>query len=201
MEYLCRKASRHLAERLTVIPYTPIWAKSFEQESHRVKQQLGTKILGIEHIGSTSIPGMSAKPIIDIDILIPNFSQLPHLITDMDSLDYVYKGECGIPGREYFKRLGFHVHMMRFDNEEHLKKLVFLEYLKQHPDTQSEYVGLKVQLAKKWFEAENGPFYYNQDKTEFILSVLEKAGWHSEQVRSRALQSVIDKYQIKTMIK
>ncbi|KAJ1816462.1 hypothetical protein LPJ75_002014, partial [Coemansia sp. RSA 2598] len=119
------------------------------------------------------------------------------LISDMDSLQYVYKGQCGIAGREYFKRLGFHVHMMRYDSDEHLKKIVFLEYLRGHPEAQNEYVRLKTELAKKWFETVNGPFHYNKDKTEFILGILDKAGWNGEEVRKKTLQSVIEKYNIK----
>ncbi|KAJ1936504.1 hypothetical protein EC988_008179, partial [Linderina pennispora] len=107
---------------LVVVEYDPKWAEQFADEAHRIRDAIGPYILDVEHVGSTSIPGLAAKPIIDIQVVVADFSQLAQCIPAMQQLGYRYKGLYGIVGREYFKRPLYHVHMVQKGNGEYTRK-------------------------------------------------------------------------------
>ncbi|KAJ1898024.1 hypothetical protein LPJ66_003009 [Kickxella alabastrina] len=175
--HFLRTRQRKYIEPLVVCDYNPIWAANFKLEQQNIHKAIGSLVVSIGHIGSTSIPGMAAKPIIDIEILVNDFSQLNQCIQGMDHINYVHKGQCGIEGREYFRKLGYHAHMVQVGSDEHLRKKMFLDYLRNNEDARNEYVELKRSLAKKWFERINGQYHYNLEKTGLILDILGRAGW------------------------
>ncbi|KAJ2308396.1 hypothetical protein IWW55_000461 [Coemansia sp. RSA 2706] len=165
---------------LEVVDYDPNWATMFEHERHRIDQALGPLLHDIEHVGSTSIPGLAAKPIIDMQLVVLTFNGLPRCIEQMTKLGYTYLGTYGIEGREYFKRLGFHAHMVQINNDEFSRKRLFLEHLRTHPDARAEYAALKRHLADKWAAHPDALQRYNLGKTDFIMGALTAAGWDPE---------------------
>ncbi|KAJ2785725.1 hypothetical protein GGI15_001817 [Coemansia interrupta] len=189
MALYLRRAPRHIAEPLYVIDYKPEWATIFTKESARIKKRCQRKIIGIDHIGSTSIPGLAAKAIIDIAVLVKDWQLMPLICENLDEIGYMYKGDCGREGREYFTRIGFHVHLMRYDAPHYLRQLAFAECLRNSQETRDNYAELKRMLAKKWFEKPSEGLEYNKDKEGFILDVLDRAGWGDE-MQARILKQV-----------
>ncbi|KAI8320047.1 UPF0157-domain-containing protein [Martensiomyces pterosporus] len=171
------KDIENFIEPMEVVDYDPRWADIYAQESKRIRDAIGAYVLDVEHVGSTSIPGLAAKPVIDIQIVVKDFSQLTECIEGMRSAGYFYKGLCGIEGREYFKKPYFHAHMVQIGNDEYTRKKLFLNYLREHEDARREYGELKKRLAVKWVGKPNYALEYNVDKTEFIMGTLAKAGW------------------------
>ncbi|KAJ1999170.1 hypothetical protein GGI04_004687 [Coemansia thaxteri] len=162
---------------MEVVEYNPSWATMFASERDRITSAIGEHIISVEHIGSTSIPGLAAKPIIDMHIVVKDFDQLAQCVDGMTGIGYIYKGLFGIEGRQYFKRPLFHAHMVQHGNDAYMRHTLFLKYLREHESTLKEYAELKKGLAIKW--AGNAKFHqgYCDDKTEFIMGVLEQAGW------------------------
>ncbi|KAJ2160335.1 hypothetical protein GGF46_002328 [Coemansia sp. RSA 552] len=165
---------------LEVVDYDPQWPVQFAAEQERIQQALGKYALGVEHVGSTSIPGLAAKPIVDIQIVVSSFQHLAQCIQEMQAIGYTYLGQNGVEGREYFARPRFHCHMVELDNDEYTRKRLFLGYLRDHPHAREEYAELKRRLARKWANRPNGRHSYNADKTPFIMDILAKAGWNPE---------------------
>ncbi|KAJ2870279.1 hypothetical protein H4R27_003357 [Coemansia aciculifera] len=163
-----------------VIDYDPVWAKVFSDEHDLILSVIGQYVMKVEHVGSTSIPGLAAKPIIDIQVVVQDFNNLSQCVEGMTRIGYSYKGLCGIEGREYFKRPRFHVHMVQIDNDEYTRKTLFLQYLREHKNVCQEYADLKKRLAIKWAGHPSAHLEYNYDKTEFIMGVLARAGWNPE---------------------
>src|SRR5215217_7868021 len=87
-----------------VVSYSPDWQRMFQEEQGRIQAAVGDYILEIRHIGSTSVPGLSAKPIIDIGVAVASFDEAIRCVEPLVSLGYIYRGENGIPRRHYFIR-------------------------------------------------------------------------------------------------
>ena len=118
--------------QIQLSPYEPGWQILFLEERDRLQASIGEYILDIQHIGSTSIPGMPAKPILDIGIAVTNFEEAVRCIPPMEKLGYRYKGENGIPRRHYFVKgdpRTFHVHMVEIESEGWRSNLLFRDYL------------------------------------------------------------------------
>ena len=97
---------------ITVLPYDPAWKQAFEDIRAELSEALGGLCTGIEHVGSTAVPGLSAKPTIDIDVMISDRSQLDVVIKALGLIGYIHEGDLGITGREAF----------RYEHKEHLMK-------------------------------------------------------------------------------
>ncbi len=157
-----------------LVPYSSEWKEYFEREKAALQSTLGEKILDIQHIGSTSIPGMPAKPIIDIAIAVDDFEDAKVCIPIIESLGYEYKGEFGIPHRHYFVKGNprlFHIHMSEITSIEWQNTIQFRDYLRAHPGAAQEYADLKQQLALKYPQDREA---YLEGKTEFVEGVLAK---------------------------
>ena len=89
--------------KVVVLPYNKAWKTEFEQIKGELWDAIGDLIIGIEHIGSTSVEGMSAKPCIDLDVVIADASRLPAVISGLEAIGYLHEGDLGIKGREAFK--------------------------------------------------------------------------------------------------
>lgn len=165
---------------IEVTPYNPHWPKMFEEEASRIKEVMGNNCLEIHHIGSTSVPGLDAKPIIDIIMVVRNpIDAIPSL----ESIGYPYKGEVNIPFRFYFSKetpIQVHLHMYEEGNSEIELNLLFRNYLRTHPETVTEYTTLKTDLLMKASSSEkkNSRFSgYALGKDAFIRAVLQQAGF------------------------
>lgn len=159
---------------ITVVDYDPRWPKMFEEDKEAIQRAIGPLGHGIEHVGSTSVPGLAAKPIIDI-MLGVNVDDLDHIIEPLRGIGYEYNPdwEISMPLRRYFRRLStdgtntHHLHAVAHGGEFWTRHLRFRDYLRAHPDKAREYGALKKTLAGQ----HQGSIDYTFAKTEFIRSV------------------------------
>ena len=141
--------------RVVVVPYDPAWMIDFQTEAERIRQGLQPLAVRIHHIGSTSIPGMPAKPIIDILLEVDDILALDARTARMQSLGYEAKGEFGIPGRRYFRRNNsdgvrtHHVHAFAAEVTDVVRHLAFRDYMIAHHSEAKLYANLKCQLAAR----------------------------------------------------
>ncbi|ATI53544.1 GrpB family protein [Bacillus cereus group sp. TH43LC] len=137
-----------------VVTHNEEWSKMFKEEATEINTIFGNEIINIHHIGSTAIPNIKAKPIIDILIEVKVLEQVDEFINGMEQIGYEYKGEFGIVGRRFFIKGGdnrsHHVHIFETGNEEIIRHLAFRDYMIAHPEEAQQYSNLKQTLAKKF---------------------------------------------------
>ena len=142
-----------MAGTLEVVPYSEAWPVAFEALKARVEPALGALCQRIEHIGSTSVPGLPAKPVIDIDVVIERDDQLEPVIGRLATVGYDFQGDKGVPGRYAFGPPpgvpDHHLYVCAEDNPELHRHLVFRDYLRRHPEQAAAYGELKQRLAKE----------------------------------------------------
>jgi GrpB-like predicted nucleotidyltransferase (UPF0157 family) len=163
--------------QLRLSPYETDWPLLFLAERERLCAALGESVqdIQIQHIGSTSIPGMPAKPILDIGVSVTNFEEAVCCIPLLEQLGYSYKGENGIPRRHYFVKgdpRTHHLHMLELASEEWKSHLLFRDYLRGNQEIAQAYAELKRQLAMR-FAADREA--YQTGKESFIKAVLQQA--------------------------
>lgn len=161
-----------------LVPYNPAWLRLFVVERCRIEAAVGRAgiDLKLEHTGSTSIPGVWAKPILDILAGASNTKTLQRAIAALQSIEYEYRGEQGIPGRHFFRRgepRQYHVHLTIIGSDFWRDHLAFRDYLRAHDDTAAAYGALKQVLAERYPRDRES---YIEAKTEFVEGVLRKAG-------------------------
>lgn len=136
-----------------VVPYSEAWPRDFEEIALRIRAALSGLLLRIEHVGSTSVPGLSAKPIIDIDAVIGDQSALGDVVSALEKIGYRYEGDLGIAGREAFKYEGedplpkHHLYVCPRDSAELKRHIAFRDYLLSHPGAAEEYGRIKEEGA------------------------------------------------------
>jgi len=158
---------------MTVVHYDPTWPKVYRAEAERITMVIGANLVAAHHIGSTAVPGLAAKPTIDILLVVQSLDTLDACNDTMLRLGYIAKGENGIEGRRYFQRLEgeqhlFHIHAFAVGHPEIARHLNFRDYLIAHPQTAQAYQDLKYTLAAQYREA---PAEFTAGKGEFIRSV------------------------------
>ncbi len=165
---------------IIIAPYDPRWPVLFEQEKQQLLKTLHQWSIVIEHIGSTAVPGLDAKPIIDIMIGLESLSCINHaFITALAQLGYEYvpEYEKEIPERRYFRKNSkeltrtHQIHIAQKESEFWRRHLVFRDYLRDHSGTMEEYSILKRQLARIYNDTQD----YARAKSDFIQKILEKA--------------------------
>jgi GrpB-like predicted nucleotidyltransferase (UPF0157 family) len=107
-----------MEDSIQVVDYDANWSIRFEQEKSQILNALGDAVLDIQHIGSTSVPGLAAKPIIDIVVGVEELPPSPTHIKALETLGYVYQGEAGIPGRHFFRKgmpRTHHLHLVKLE--------------------------------------------------------------------------------------
>lgn len=162
---------------IEVVPYNPEWKNEFEKLRGMINDYIGDLILSIEHVGSTSVEGLSAKPIIDIDVVISSYDQLPKIIERLSQFGYVHEGNLGVEGREAFKRtfddglIKYHLYVCPVDGRGYLEHIAFRDYLRSNETTRKEYELLKLELAERY---RNDIDNYCLNKTEFVRNILNK---------------------------
>ncbi len=152
--------------------YTAEWRPLFEEEKARLQAVIGQYVLDIQHIGSTAIPGMIAKPIIDIGIAVLDFEETRVCIGPIEHLGYEYRGEFGIPRRHYFVKgdpRTHHIHMNEIESRDWRDQIVFRDYLIQHAELAKEYAELKAELTRRFPTDRDA---YQDGKASFIDRVL-----------------------------
>ena len=168
--------------KITLVEYNPDWPKAFEQEYRLLLHTLEDSVAQIEHIGSTSVPGLVSKPIIDIMVGLADFSMADSLVPKIVNLGYTYfpEFEDVLPNRRFFKKLlggeaTHHIHMTEIGSEFWQRHLLFRNYLRCNRETAEEYASLKKELAKQDWEVSND---FAEAKTDFIKRVEEQAALH-----------------------
>ncbi|HEY5639925.1 MAG TPA: GrpB family protein [Dehalococcoidia bacterium] len=164
---------------IVIADYDPRWPAMYAEEGARISEAAGEWLLGIEHVGSTSVPGLAAKPIVDVMPGLRSLDDAPHVISAMEELGYQYipEYEDELPERRYFvrppgrgyrhKRL-FHIHAVETTSEFWRRHLAFRDYLRLHPETAAEYAALKRRLADEYGSDREG---YTEAKTGFITRI------------------------------
>ncbi|MDN4606173.1 GrpB family protein [Sporosarcina highlanderae] len=140
--------------KVEVVPFSEGWVLGFEKEAAKLLEIFGAEILEIHHIGSTSVHGLSAKPIIDIMPVVKDISQVGRYNNSMATIGYEAKGENGIRGRRYFQKGGnertHHVHIYGEGSLEIDRHLAFRNFLRVHPERSRVYGELKEKLSMRF---------------------------------------------------
>ena len=162
--------------KVEVCPYTDEWVVMFMEESKNLKQIFGNEIVAVHHIGSTSVHGIKAKPIIDIMLVVKDINAVVTFDHEMRNLGYEPKGENGIPGRRYFQKGGdnrtHHLHIFNDGSDQIERHLAFRDYLRVFPDVSKRYGDLKQELACEFpYDIES----YINGKEELVREIERKA--------------------------
>lgn len=156
-------------------PYSTTWRRKFNAEQRRLDTKLAPRRYRIEHIGSTAVPGLDAKPIIDIAIQIPCFRALKTWVKRLESAGYHYKGEYGLPGRHFFVRgspATHHLHLVTPETHHWNDWLLFRDFLQAHPDASERYRQTKQKLAVRFANNRNA---YTRAKTPLVEKLMHLA--------------------------
>ena len=160
-----------------IAEYSPDWPLVFEREAAAILEACSPWVTEVHHVGSTSVPGLAAKPILDMMPIAAGPAEGLEAVPRMTALGYLYDGESGIPGRFYFDgvvdgRTVAHVHMLPEGHPAASKHLVFRDHLRTHPDAAREYELLKRELASKY---RDDRCTYTDSKADFISAIIEAA--------------------------
>lgn len=174
-----------MTRKFEVVPYDPAWPKMFEEEAARIKQVLDEHCLEIHHIGSTSVPGLSAKEDLDILCIVDELSSS----LDLQSIGYLFKGEFNIPLRYFFSKntpySKVNLHVCEPGHGFIALNLCFRDYLRTHEEARVAYQALKYGIVSDSASFERGKHgfpKYTLEKNKFIKSVLDQAGFSGPMV-------------------
>ncbi|WP_274310281.1 GrpB family protein [Solibacillus daqui] len=157
--------------------YNVNWEKEIEYEKKRIVDVIGDKVVGIEHIGSTSIKELEAKPIIDIIVGVQDLDEVSNFVIPLSEIEYEYVHKPDFKDRRFFRKGLWgqgtcHLHICEINSSEWIEKLLFRDYLRLHPHVAKEYASLKKELASKYkFDRPT----YTKKKEPFIKTIIEIA--------------------------
>ena len=157
-----------------IVEYDPDWPPLFEQEKARIVSALGTGEEGVQHIGSTAVPSLGAKPVVDMMVGIPSIAQASKYVPPLEAIGYEGRGET-VPGALYIRKAGparFNLHMTAYGGAFWDDHLLFREYLRAHWDDSVEYEALKGELMSR---LAHDPPAYNDGKSDFIRGIVDRA--------------------------
>jgi GrpB-like predicted nucleotidyltransferase (UPF0157 family) len=164
------------SSRIVVSEYDDDWPALFERIAAPVRRALADLRAEVEHVGSTAVPGLAAKPVIDIDVVVRAADDMPKAIERVRPLGYVHQGDQGIAGREAFawppNGPRHHVYAVVAGSKAHADHIDFRDYLREHPNVADEYASLKRSLASRHADDRLG---YTEAKSQFIARVLAGA--------------------------
>lgn len=165
--------------KVTVLPYDEGWKADFKVIKKELEAGIGDLILGIEHVGSTSVVGLSAKPCIDIDVVIRDRSELDAVAAGLAAMGYIHEGDLGIRDREAFRYTDkphlqkHHLYVCPQDSEELRRHITFRDFLRSDPEAVREYGAVKERAAQLFPEDMDG---YIQYKSPCIQRLYAKCG-------------------------
>ena len=159
-----------------LVPYDPAWAALFAAEARRLHAALGPELpLALEHTGSTAVPGLAAKPILDLLGGYPPGTSVERYVAALVRAGYVHRGEQGIPGREFFRRgepRAYHLHLAEQNGAFWREHLAFRDALRAQPAVRDAYAGLKLELARRFPRDREA---YIEGKGAFVRRVVADA--------------------------
>ena len=137
-----------------VVPYDSAWKSDFEKIKAEIEGALGDLIVAIEHVGSTSVEGLSAKPCIDIDVVIEDYSVFDAVVLNLEKLGYIHEGDLGIKDREAFKYTSkphlkkHHLYVCPRSSQELHRHITFRDFLRGNPSAAQRYGCVKKRAAE-----------------------------------------------------
>ncbi|GGF23297.1 GrpB family protein [Hymenobacter cavernae] len=169
--------------KIEIVEYNPSWPTAFQELAQVYAAALGEWLIGIEHVGSTAVPGLAAKPVIDIDLVIQDQAVLPVLVAPLAALGYQHLGNRGVKEREAFKQLdenapyttpkrtwpAHHLYVCLAAGAGLTNHLSLRNYLRTHPEQAQAYAALKRDLARRFPYASE---QYVEGKTTFIGNII-----------------------------
>ena len=172
---------------IVLVPYDAAWPKAFAAEAARLRGAVSDLVVDFHHMGSTAIPGLIAKPVIDILAVVERVEALDSHRESFEALGYEVMGEFGIPGRRYFRkddasgRRTHHVHAFARGSSEIARHLDFRDYLHAHPSVAAAYAALKRRLA---IECGDDTRRYTEGKAAFVREIDARATrWKADRGR------------------
>ncbi len=157
---------------IEISEYNPDWPEQFAELRERLSRCLGDVAVAIEHVGGTAVPGLAAKPVIDIDVVIPLHAKVITSIGRLSRIGYVHQGNLGIQDRDAFTAPtggpAHHLYVCRRGSAALRNHLTLRDHLRQHPEDLAAYATLKRTLAEGCADVD----HYTRGKTDFILSIL-----------------------------
>ena len=170
-----------------VTDYNPAWPEAFEREAAALRAVFGDLLVAIHHVGSTAVPGLKAKPVIDIMPVVTDIRAVDALNGQMAALGYEAMGEGGLPGRRYFRKGGdvrtHNVHVYEQSNTAAIDRhLAVRDYLRRHPDAAAQYGEVKTALAQR---VNHDIEAYMDGKDGFVQALQRMAlAWYHSRKRS-----------------
>ncbi len=177
---------------IELVAYTPAWTTAYEREAARIREAAGEHVVALEHVGSTAVPGLAAKPIVDLLGGVERLADADAAVDALEAIGYDYcpAFEESLPQRRYFRRTvnghhTHHLHVVRRDSDFWDRHVRFRDCLREDPDLARAYEQLKRRLARDHTDDIDG---YTEGKTEFIERVLDgdRDGWVLDETRHDA---------------
>jgi GrpB-like predicted nucleotidyltransferase (UPF0157 family) len=171
-----------VADRIEIHDWSPLWAEAFRARAARLRDSLGPLALRIDHVGSTSIPGMAAKPVIDIQVSVAGFEPMAPIEAAMSAAGYDWRPANHDKARRYFREKPgterTHVHVRGAGSWHEQWALLFRDYMRATPSEHPAYVALKRDLAARF--ADNRPAYV-EGKADMFWAIIRRANeWASD---------------------
>lgn len=166
------KDDRMRTTKVMVLPYDEAWRSDFERIRREIEEAVGDLTVGIEHVGSTSVEGMWAKPCVDIDVVIPDYGVFPAVVSRLQAIGYVHEGDLGIPGREAFRYenkphlKNHHLYVCPENSRELHRHVVFRDFLRSHPEAVGRYSEVKRAAAELYPDDIDGYIAYKSSCIE-----------------------------------
>lgn len=161
--------------KIRLSEYNKSWVQMYKDETCLLTRIFGGEIVRFEHFGSTSVPGMKAKPVIDMMCLVKDIEKIDLWNEQMRSLGYDIAGEWGIKGRRLFRKGGenrtHHIHVYQFDHPEISRHLIVRDYLRTHPEEAERYSLKKAELAQRFDDTH----FYSKAKRDFVQELEQRA--------------------------
>ena len=170
-----------MSESIQIVPYDAAWPELFAREAAVLREGLGEVALRIDHVGSTSVPGLAAKPIVDMQISVATVQPVDPYRTVLEHLGYRFKFDPEFPDYPFFGKppvppRAYHIHVCTAGGDEERRHLAFRDYLRAHPDVAAEYAAFKRRIALNYrLHVSGDREAYANAKSEFILPVQERA--------------------------
>ena len=164
-------------EVVNIVTYNPLWKAEFEKIRSALNALAGDLVLGIEHVGSTAVEGMAAKPIIDIDVVMESYEVFPMIQHRLEQAGYTHLGTLGVEGREVFDGgqdpgwMPCHLYVCSQDGKAYLEHIALRNYLRQNAEARQAYARLKENLAERYHQDVDA---YCENKTAFIQQILNQ---------------------------
>ena len=175
-------------KKVIVLPYDSAWKTAFEDIRAELASALGDLAVAIEHVGSTSVEGMSAKPIIDIDVVIPDYTAFDDVVQRLTKIGYTHEGDLGIKDREAFKYTDkphlqkHHLYVCPESSPELRRHIAFRDYLRANPEATKQYGEIKEAAAKRYPNDIDGYIHYKSPCIEELYRLCGLNEYHTEEL-------------------